>query len=179
MFVAHIPAGYIVTRRLLKGRLPTDVTTRRLLVLGLVAAVLPDADLLYFYLIDNRQTLHHHYWPHLPAFWVAVAAPTLALALMMRQPALLRAWLVFHANIFLHLVLDTVVGHVLWFYPVSAESVVMFDVPARYGWWVWNFVLHWTFVFELLLCGGALALFLRSRRRAAPAAAVAEGQAGE
>ncbi len=165
MFVAHIPAGYIVTRRLLTGRSPIDVTTRRLLVLGLVASVLPDADLVYFYLIDNRQTLHHHYWPHLPAFWVAVSAPTLALALMARHPALLPAWLVFHANIFLHLILDTVVGHVLWFYPFSAESVVMFDVPARYGWWVWNFVLHWTFLLELLLCGGALALFLRSRRR--------------
>ena len=173
MFVAHIPAGYIVTRQMLKGRSQTAVTTRRLLVLGLVAAVLPDLDLVYFYLIDNRQTLHHHHWPHLPAFWAAVAAPTLALALVVRRPAMLPAWLVFHANIFGHLVLDRVVGHVLWFYPVSAESVVMFDVPARYGWWVWNFVLHWTFLFELLLCGGALALILRSSRRVAPAVKLA------
>lgn len=173
MFVAHFPAGYIVTRQMLKGRSQTDVTTRRLLALGLFASVLPDLDLVYFYLIDNRQTLHHHYWPHLPAFWAVVAAPTLALALVVRRPAMLPAWLVFHANIFLHLVLDTVVGHVLWFYPVSAESVVMFDVPARHGWWVWNFVLHWTFLFELLLCGGALALVLRSRRRVAPAVPLA------
>lgn len=167
MFIGHLPAGYIATRLVLRARPLSDTTTRRLLALGLVASVLPDLDLVYFYLIDNRQTLHHHYWPHLPAFWAAIAAPTLALAAVSRRPAALLAWLVFHANVFLHLVLDTVVGHVLWLYPFSADSVVLFDVPARYGWWVWNFVLHWTFLFELLVCGGAIALFLRSRRRVA------------
>jgi len=167
MFIGHLPAGYIVTRQAMRGRPQADAAAGRLLALGLVASVLPDFDLVYFYLIDNRQTLHHHYWTHLPAFWAAVAVPTLAIAALLRRPAALLAWLVFHANVFLHLVLDTVVGHVLWLYPFSADSVVLFDVPARHGWWVWNFVLHWTFLFELLLCGGALALFLKSRSREA------------
>lgn len=169
MFIGHLPAGYIVTRQALRGRSLTDRTARRLLALGLVAAVLPDADLVYFYLIDNRQTMHHLYWTHLPAFWATVAVPSLALAALLRRPAALLAWLVFHANVFLHLALDTVVGHVLWLYPFSADSVVLFEVPARYGWWVWNFVLHWTFLFELLVCGCALALFLKLRRPVATA----------
>ena len=176
MFIGHLPAGYIVTRQMLRGRSRTGATAGWLMALGLVASVLPDIDLVYFYLVDNRQTLHHHYWPHLPAFWAAVAVPTLAIAALLRHPAALPALLVFHANVFLHLVLDTVVGHVLWLYPFSADSVALFDVPAHHGWWVWNFVLHWTFLFELLLCGGALALFLKSRRSAA-SVRVSTGQA--
>jgi inner membrane protein len=177
MFIGHLPAGYIVTRQALRGRPPADGTARRLMALGLVAAVLPDTDLAYFYLIDSRQTLHHEYWTHLPVFWAAVAMPSLALAAVLRRPAVLLAWLVFHANIFLHLALDTVVGHVLWLYPLSADTVVLFDVPARHDWWVWNFVLHWTFVFELLVCGCALALFLRARRRRAASSPILAGEA--
>lgn len=165
MFIAHLPAGYILTRQALWGRSVAAATARRLMALGLLAAVLPDLDLVYFYLIDNRQTLHHQYWTHLPVFWAVLAAPALAAAAASRRPAALLAWLVVFANIFGHLVLDTVVGHVLWLYPLSPESVVLFEVPARHDWWVWNFVLHWTFLLELLLCGAALALFLRPGRR--------------
>ncbi len=47
MFVAHLPAGYTLTRRLI-GRTPNGGSSRRsLLALGLVSAVLPEFDLLH------------------------------------------------------------------------------------------------------------------------------------
>ena len=71
----------------------------------------------------------------------------------------------FHANVFLHLVLDTVAGQMFWLYPFDKTSFVLVDVPARHGWWVWNFVLHWTFGLELMICLWALAVLGRSRRQ--------------
>jgi inner membrane protein len=151
MFVAHLPAGYVLTRRLLDRTPAGNALSRRVLALGLLASVLPDFDLLYFYLIDSRQTLHHLYWPHLT-----------------RNRTHTLVSLVFHANVFLHLVLDTVVGHISWLYPLYPESFALIEVPARYGWWVWNFVLHWTFGLELLICAWAVAIFARSRRNRRP-----------
>jgi len=31
--------------------------------------VLPDLDMAYFYLIDERQRRHHTYWGHIPFAW--------------------------------------------------------------------------------------------------------------
>ena len=165
MFVAHLPAGYLLTRRIL-GHAPTnESTSRRILALGLAASVLPDFDLLYFYLIDQRQTLHHLYWPHLPLAWLGPAAVCVLVCIWTRSRLLAAVFLVFHANLFLHLVLDTVAGQMFWLYPFDKTSFVLVDVPARHGWWVWNFVLHWTFGLELMICLWALAVLGRSRRQ--------------
>jgi inner membrane protein len=165
MFIAHLPAGYVLTRRLIDRAPAGDALSRRLLALGLWASVLPNLDLLYFYLIDNRQTLHHLYWPHVPVFWLAPAALSLLFCAITRNRTLTLVSLVFYANIFLHLVLDTVAGHISWLYPFYPASFVLIEVPARYGWWVWNFVLHWTFGLELLICAWAVAIFARSKRK--------------
>lgn len=172
MFIGHLPAGYLLTRYLIK-RNPLASNSQVLLIVGLIASVLPDLDLLYFYLIDNRQNLHHGYWPHLPIVWLGLTAISFAAA---RRPGSARRHLpllrVLYLNIFLHLVLDTLVGHIHWLYPFSSQSVVFFDVPARHGWWVWNFVLHWTFALELALCLWAAVLLWRDdRQRAAGAIA--------
>ena len=57
MLIAHIPAGYLITRAVIK-KLPLDVgiELKYLWVLG--GAIVPDLDLLYFYLFDSSG--HHH-----------------------------------------------------------------------------------------------------------------------
>ncbi len=97
MFIAHLPAGYVLTRHLLDRAPAGDALSRRILAFGLLASVLPDFDLLYFYLIDNRQTLHHLYWPHLPAFWLVPAALSLPICAITRNRTLTLVSLVFHA----------------------------------------------------------------------------------
>ena len=61
----------------------------------------------YFYLIDQRQNLHHGYWIHTPFWWLLIATITFA---------------------------------AIW---------LLKEVPAVHDFWVWNFVLHWTFLFEV------------------------------
>ncbi|HEV3052353.1 MAG TPA: metal-dependent hydrolase [Longimicrobium sp.] len=173
MFIAHLPAGYLATRSILRRHPAAEPLRRRLLALGMAASVLPDLDLLWFYFVDQRRQVHHAYLPHLPLFWLAVFAAA-ALILRLRRAAR-STWLataVFAANILLHLVLDTIAGGIRWLWPFSHAELVMAHVPARHEPWVLNFVLHWTFALELAILAAALLVAWRtgqSRSRAAPA----------
>jgi len=155
MLLAHLPAGYVLARRLAPrlGREPRRA--RRLAALCLVASVLPDIDLFYFYLIDGRQTLHHDYWTHIPAFWLLATGTAVALFRIARAPVPWAAVAALLAGVFLHLSLDTVTGGIAWLYPYRVERFVLVDVSPRFDWWVWNFVLHWSFALEIAILAWA------------------------
>ncbi len=160
MFIAHLPAGYLLTRSLQKS-----FKTTKYLWVGLVASILPDIDLIYFYVFDGRSTQHHEYITHLPLFWLAVWVVVLAIIGLARsRPALIISTLVF-ANIFLHLILDSMLGSILWLAPFSHASFVLATVPAVYSFWVWNFILHWTFLFEVAITLLAGSYFVREQHR--------------
>lgn len=156
MFIGHIPAGYLATSWLLDRESLRAGTRRRLLAWGLFASVMPDLDLLWFYLVDERRQVHHAYLPHLPPAWVPVLA-VVALALLATRAGR-TAWLALAAgalNVALHLVLDTMAGGIRWLWPFSHAELALSHVPARYDPWVLNFVLHWTFALEVLLVAAA------------------------
>lgn len=156
MLIAHLPAGWLLARRI-APRLARDTGEgRRLMALGLLASVLPDIDLLYFYLVDGRRTLHHDYWTHIPAFWAALSALAVAILLLARMSVPWRDFVVLLAGVFLHLVLDTVAGGIAWLFPWHTARLVLVEVPARFEWWVWSFVLHWSFLPELVILGWAV-----------------------
>jgi len=69
------------------------------------------------------------------------------------------------AGVFLHLALDTPLGGVLWLYPLSKHSFSWYEVPATRSWWVWSFVLHWSFLSELAICAAAAVVLARRRMR--------------
>lgn len=159
MFIAHLPAGYVLTKILQKR-----LNTTHYLWLGLTASILPDTDLIYFYLIDHRQTLHHSYWIHTPFHWFIITVISFAFLLLFKQKKYMAAAVIFFSNIFLHLFLDTVVGKIEWLYPFSDKQFYVFDVPAVHDWWVYNFVFHWTFLFEVALIIWAIILFIHSKK---------------
>jgi inner membrane protein len=168
MFIAHLPAGYLWTRFIVRKRRLAEVPSPRyrlLMTLGLIGSLLPDVDMLYFYLIDNRQHLHHGYWTHIPVSWLMLFGVTLLIGRFLRSPLVVQAAIVLFSNIFIHLFLDTIAGKIPWLYPFSTHAFVLFNVPAQYGWWVWNFVFHWTFLFEVAITAAALFMFLRSRSK--------------
>lgn len=169
MFIGHLPAGYLVSHVLIKviKIKPGSKSYRRLIWTGLIASVIPDFDLLYFYLIDNRQTLHHHYFTHAPYFWVCFFIFTILIAAMSRSRIMYAGSLFILANTIMHLVLNTIVGKIRWGWPFFREDTVLFTVPAVYDWWVWNFVLHWTFLFEVAVVLLATLVFLASTRTGA------------
>ena len=151
MFIAHLPAGYLLTHRLTRGR-----QRRRLMAVRLVAAVLPDTDLLWFYLVNDRQNLHHDFLFHGPLFWVAVAALVWILGRLAgwRDSGAIAG--VALASLLLHMVLDSVVAEIAWLAPFSDRTFGLMEVPARHDWWVWNFILHWSFGLELAIVALAL-----------------------
>ncbi len=164
MFVGHLPAGYLCTRALWSfhrrdGRAAPP--WKPYLLAGLIGSVIPDIDVLYFYLIDHRQHLHHSYWTHLPCYWVGIGLFLLLFSLISKLRWLLPSLEATAANIFLHLCLDTTVGKVRWLYPISKRDFFFVEIPAVHDWWVWNFVIHWSFVPELILVAAAVYVYVR------------------
>jgi inner membrane protein len=159
MFIAHLPAGYILTKKL-----QPRLKTKHFLWVGLLASLLPDIDMLYFYFIDHGRTLHHNYWIHIPFYWALIALTTFTLIFILKKKSYQPLAIIFFANIFLHLFLDTIVGKIGWFYPFSEQGIYFFDVPAVYNWWVYNFIFHWTFLFEIALIGWAACILIKNKK---------------
>ncbi len=159
MFIAHLPAGYLLTEFLQR-----KLKTTKYLWVGLIASIFPDIDLLFFYFIDNRQTLHHHYWTHLPLFWFSVWAALVIASFALKHRALRVIATIIFANTLLHLLLDTFVGGINWLYPFIDYDLFLITVPATHAFWVWSFVFHWSFLVELIIFAAAIALYFSRKK---------------
>ncbi len=158
MFVAHLPAGYVLTKKL-----QNRWQMKSYLLFGLIGSLFPDVDIFYFYLIDGRQTLHHEYWIHIPFYWLVIAIVTHVIIHLFGKKQYHFAALFFFVGIFSHLFLDTIVGKILWLYPLTDNAYYFFEVPAVHGFWVFNFIFHWTFLFEIFFIVWAVFIFLKNR----------------
>ncbi len=156
MLTAHLPSGYIAGRLAPRG-IPAAMPV------ALVASVLPDLDMIWFHFVDHGAIHHHRYWVHIPAFWAAVAA--LALPLLARR-GLLSTGLLFFAVIAVHLVLDSIGGGIMWGAPFDTRLHALVEVPADNGHWIASFILHWTFLAELVIWVWAIALWRRQPKEA-------------
>ena len=160
MFIGHLPAGYILTQKLQQ-----KLHFSRYLWIGLIGSFFPDVDIFYFYLVDHRQHLHHGYWTHIPFDWLMITAVTCSIVWLLKlNKRYLMAAIIFFSNVFLHLLLDTIVGKIEWLFPFTDKAYYLFDVPAVYDVWVYNFIFHWTFLFELGTIIWAMHLFVKTRQ---------------
>jgi hypothetical protein len=155
MITAHLPAGYLLARALPPR--PGLVAT------VLAASVLPDLDLAWFYLVDDRAFHHHRYWVHVPGFWALVAVVVLP-PLRLFAPRLFPYAVAALAAILLHLVLDSVAGSIMWLWPFSDRLHALVEVPATRSHWVLSFLTHWTVLLELAIWAAAAAVLLGGRR---------------
>lgn len=122
--------------------------------------------MLWFYLVDNRQTLHHEYVFHWPLFWTALALVGAVVAVVLKKRAVLPYIGVALICLLLHMLLDSFAAEIYWLKPLSDFHLNAVVVPARYGWWVWNFVFHWSFAVELLICLAAAVVLVRRSKAA-------------
>ena len=159
MFIGHLPAGYILTKKIQK-----KTKTTKYLLIGLIGSIFPDIDILYFYLIDNRQNLHHSYWIHIPFYWLLIGIISFLVIIVSGKKKYKIPAIIFFSSIFLHLFLDTIVGKVEWLYPFTERSFYFFDVPAVYDFWVYNFIFHWTFLLEIGVIMWAIYIFIKNRK---------------
>ena len=162
MFIAHFPVGYILTKYI---QHKSENYSKRLLWTGLVASIFPDIDLFYFYLVDNRQTLHHHYITHLPLAWLTLASILYGIFAVTGKKQCIIFLAVAFANVILHMALDSIAAGIHWLYPLVDLEINLVNVPATYNWWVWNFVLHWTFLLEISIIITALIVWIRSCKK--------------
>ena len=156
MILAHLPSGYLLARGFGARRGP-------LLWAALAGAVAPDLDMLWFHLVDQGAIHHHRYWVHAPGFWALTGLVALPLLRWLR-PVLLAPAAMFLAGVFLHLLLDTLVGGIMWGWPVSTRLFQLAEVPATQSHWVLSFLLHWSFLAEIGLILWAALLFLTARK---------------
>jgi len=157
VITAHLPSGYVLGKMLQKVK-PGTVY---LLPAAILGGILPDFDLIWFYLIDDRAFHHHRYWVHIPVFWAAVAAVVSPVIAATARPFLAPA-AAFFAAILLHICLDTISGGILWHWPWSDKLTSLITIPARYNNWVLNFVLHPVFLLELMIWAAASWLWIKT-----------------
>lgn len=157
MIIAHLPSGYVAARM-------TGYPSGPVFWAILAGSVFPDLDLIWFYLIDDRAFHHHKYWVHAPGFWLLVAAVALPVIATLARHWLLPA-VAFLAIIFLHLILDSLVGSIMWTWPFSDQLYQLFTVATTKHHWIISFMLHPSFLAEIAITIWALVLFLRRPAR--------------
>jgi inner membrane protein len=161
MFVAHIPAGYICGKSLLQRFASTGAPAKLLLLTSIIGAIAPDLDLFYFYLIDQRRTPHHLYWPHYPLVWLVLLAASAGWLRAARAKLHAALACMFCIGGMVHVMLDTIVGDIYWLAPFQFAPFSFFVVPSLYQPWWLNFILHWSFLLEVLVAGWAVVLYRR------------------
>ena len=157
MFIAHIPAAFLVIRLL--NRKPLPISTLAILSVG---GIFPDVDLLRFYLLDNAQRHHHEYWTHIPFIWFLIFALTLSLTSKLK-PSSKPIVMVFFIAIFTHLIADSLVGDIQWLWPFNNHGFPLVVVPAKFSPWYLSFIFHWTFLLELCLTLSAAFILIKDK----------------
>ena len=155
MITAHLPSGYILGRSFrFKGTV---------LAAAMIGATFPDLDLIWFYLIDDRAFHHHKYWVHAPSFVLATSLFLIAATklIVSRFTSLVVA---FSLGWCLHVILDAPVGGTMWLWPLSDRLFVQITVQATQSHWILSFILHWSFLFEVVIWVGAFWLYFQKRR---------------
>ena len=158
MFIAHLPAGYLLGHVMTKGQ---RTLRHRWLMLGaMIGSVVPDIDLIYYYTWGQQLTPHHRYFTHMPSFWLFVLL--LGLILKRRKNIRLSAITIGLAlGGLLHATLDTTVGGIYWLMPFD-DSLIRFGVvPRQYDINILNYLLHWHFAFEVVICLSAAWVFIK------------------
>lgn len=163
MLIAHFPAGYLYRNFCEKLGVAQNLSRRQIHWACCTGAIFPDLDMFYFYFIDNRHTHHHEYWTHLPSVWLVLFVLFLVSRVFIKKSKYVTMGVLFVGGGFVHLVLDSLVGDIWWFAPLVDKPYALFEVTARYSPWFLNFILHWSFLVELLILFGSLVVFARNR----------------
>ena len=161
MFIAHLPAGYLITKFVCRHLCLTEEVKQKVMTSGLLGAIAPDLDLLYLYFIDNFRDHHHSYWSHYPIVWLLLLFISLGLFRVFDKGYLTYGFFAFSLNGFFHLVLDSMAGEIRWLVPFDSNGYSLIALKSVYAPWVLNFLLHWSFLVELLI----LLLFCHSLYR--------------
>ena len=153
MILAHLPSGYLTGRAF-------GIRQGPVMWAALAGSVFPDLDMFWFHFVDNGRVHHHYYWVHIPAFWACLAIVVLPVIRVFARRWMPTA-IAFLCGVFVHLILDTLSGGIMWLWPAHRWLIHLIDVPATQNHWILSFLLHWSVLAELAIIAAAIFLFLR------------------
>lgn len=156
MMIAHAPAGYLLSRWMFSRACLPERGRWLFMTAGIAGALAPDMDLLWFHFVDNGSVHHHAYFTHYPLLWVAVFLAGMIYLMVRRERRNSMLVIVFAANAFLHMILDSVVGDIRWMEPFSEAAFSLFMVTDRYDPWWLNFIVHPSFLLEVGIAAVAI-----------------------
>ncbi len=164
MFIAHLPSGYIVARVLSKKINTMPYSWCWFVFSCLLGAIVPDLDLIYFYFWDQRAHHHHTYWSHYPIIWFGLLVSMGVLQKLFPSKNIVLYLFGFLFCGCLHLLLDSVVGDIWWGAPFIDQPFALATVHAVFSPWWLNFILHWSFLLEILITGWAIYLWFKNKK---------------
>jgi hypothetical protein len=161
MIIGHIPAGYIFSK-LAYGRFSNSIGSyRTFLWWGILGAITPDLDLLWFYFADHGHIHHHEYFTHYPITWLALIILSSAFCSWKPKRRTSGCYmLAFSISGLFHLILDTIGGDIWWLAPLVDHPYSLATIVPRFRTWQLNFVFHWSFILELTLAAWAVRMWL-------------------
>lgn len=167
MIVGHLPAGYFLTRYLIKRQKLT--LNKFWLGLGLIAAIFPDFDYAYWILSNDQSESHRGYITTYPIIYLGIFLIFLLIYLIKKNIWLKNFIIIVFANIFLHFLLDTPFFGVKWFYPLCNQYLGFYDIGGYAnggGIQVQNYFTNWYWYLEIALWLVALiAIIISSKRK--------------
>lgn len=166
MFIAHIPAGYAFARWIVNKIGKREEELRLFIMAGALGGAAPDFDIVWFLFFDERQHHHHSYWSHYPLVWAGMMMLSVLWYRYSIGGKAAGLSLMFSSAGLLHLLLDTVSGDIRWLAPFYDEPWSLVVIRALYDPWWLNFLLHWSFLLELMICFFAFLLWRKGSRDA-------------
>jgi hypothetical protein len=168
MYIAHLPAGYILTKLVSKRFAKVKYTISA----GLFGSFAPDFDMIYKILFDIDGVNHRYYISHFPLFWFLVYILGIITILLLyslkiidksKKTNFIYSLSIFVANAFLHLLLDLPTG-ILLLGPFSNAVFKFVTISDQYNNDLLNIVLHPLFLVEILIIILAIYLFKKEKK---------------
>lgn len=152
MIIGHLPIGYFTTRYLIKKlKLPLKPIW---LGLGLIAAIVPDLDYIYWVISNSQELTHRGLITGTPFFYLTLFIISVIVYCFFKKKWLKNAIIIVFINILVHLVIDTVFYGNKWFWPFSDAYIGIYNVGgygSGVGIQVANYFSHWYWYLEIAL----------------------------
>lgn len=163
MLIGHLPAGYFISRYIIKkNHLPLNKTW---IGLGLLGAVLPDFDLIYPIFFNSSIASHRMLLTNIPLLWLFLALICQFAYLIWKRIWIKYATFLIFANVFFHFILDTPFVGVKWLWPFYDKLIGIYNVGLTDGFIVENYFHHWYWYLEILFwIASIISIFYSSKK---------------
>ncbi|MCX6785567.1 MAG: metal-dependent hydrolase [Candidatus Komeilibacteria bacterium] len=163
MLIGHLPAGYFLTRYLIKkNKLPLNIWW---LGLGLIASILPDFDIAYIVFHDTTVSSHRNYFTDYPFFYLLAFLMALLVYFFNKKKWLIKGIYLIFANVLLHFLLDTPFVGIKWLWPVYNKFIGIYNAGFTGGFLVGNYFTHWYWYLEIALWLAAITAVIISYKK--------------